>query len=483
MRLAPWALAAACTDPDPPVQPPAEGGPSAPTATELTVTSGPVPNLATAWAFDLATLPITPVDIACALDDDPLEVHAAASAGDAVWHHVELFGLLADADYTCVVTAGEARAEAAFRTEPLPAFVPPWTITVAGDPRDAYVLFDHHLDVYEDRPFPKVYVVDREGRVRWYHVVLDGESAVDAQYLGGGEFLIGGESVPPQRVDLARTVLARAEPSPLGKFGHQATRIDTGEVLALVATTNGVRGFDWQGFAVESRDEALGAPTWTWESQSAVDDGTLPVPTEDDLDPYHANAFSADADWLYVNVRSQNQVVAIDRDTGELEWHLGPGGVFTLLDAEGAPLPDAAWAWGAHGTKVALPRVLAYDNGRDRPDGTEYSRIVELDVDASGRTARIAWEHREDGWFEPIWGDADWLDDGRVLFTRAHCDHCIGPAEQRTEIVELEPATDTVTWRLTMDAAIDAGYRAEQIDGCALFANAKYCARGADGGR
>ena len=88
---------------------------------------------------------------------------------------------------------------------------------------------------------------------------------------------------------------------------------------------------------------------------------------------------------------------------------------------------------------------------------------------------RMSWEFTEEGWFETIWGDVDRLPDGHVLITRAHCGTCQPASAARTQLVEVDPATNEVVWRLVMEAQDDAGYRAERVDGCAIFANARYC--------
>ena len=127
-----------------------------------------------------------------------------------------------------------------------------------------------------------------------------------------------------------------------------------------------------------------------------------------------------------------------------------------------------------HAPEVHGDRIFYYDNGVGRPGGS-FSRVVELQIDEAARTATVVWEYTEPGWYETIWGDVDLLPDGNVLYTRAHCGTCLPNQSSTTQIVEVDPRTNTPVWRLVMSDIHDAGYRAERIDGCALFANRRYC--------
>ena len=48
-----------------------------------------------------------------------------------------------------------------------------------------------------------------------------------------------------------------------------------------------------------------------------------------------------------------------------------------------------------------------------------------------------------------------------------------------SEIVEIEPP-DTVVWRMAWPTRDYTVYRSERYDGCAVFANARYCPAVAD---
>ena len=118
-------------------------------------------------------------------------------------------------------------------------------------------------------------------------------------------------------------------------------------------------------------------------------------------------------------------------------------------------------------------RLLVHDNGWTRP-GPRASRVAEYVLDFDARTARLVWWWTEPDWYEPIWGDADWLPSGHVLVTRAHCGHC-ATGGGTTELIEIDPATDTVTWRLSLLDPAFTGYRAQRLEPCTIFDHRGYC--------
>jgi hypothetical protein len=119
-----------------------------------------------------------------------------------------------------------------------------------------------------------------------------------------------------------------------------------------------------------------------------------------------------------------------------------------------------------------------YDNGTDRPGGS-YSRVAEYELDLDAREATLLWSWTEPGWYDPIVGDADWLPNGHVLVTQGfnRCLDFFG--DDVSELVELQPP-DTVVWRMTWPTRDHTVYRSERYDGCAVFANARYCPAVAD---
>ena len=89
-----------------------------------------------------------------------------------------------------------------------------------------------------------------------------------------------------------------------------------------------------------------------------------------------------------------------------------------------------------------------YDNGQGRPVERPYSRVVEFRVDLDARVATRLWEWRDDGWYDPVLGDADWLPNGNVLVTKGFNVGRTPEIDDVSQVVELRPP-DEVVWRLS----------------------------------
>jgi hypothetical protein len=413
---------------------------------------------------------------------EPPEIHVADLTEASTAASLELFGLLAGATYTCVARSGCPGAEATvdLHTDPLPRLPPPLAQRPGSEASwGAYTLFNHQRPCAGDYS-NRLYVVDPDGRVRWQlELPVEARSSIDIEsvYLGDGTFLWGGGeelSGTPQIVALDHEIRHQAAyPGAEDDVYHHDLEWADGQITGLVASTvtGGTPGAE--GIRLLTHDVATQAVTWEWDAQRAVDQGQLPPP--DWIDPYHANSFAsvvdADGPGVYVTLLSTNTVIRVDQATGDISWTLGPGGDFVLVDESGSPLPEDAWLDGIHALDIFGDHLLLYDNGRD----TLRSQVMELTLDIPSRRAALTWTWTEFGWYEPIWGDADELPNGNVLIAMAH-DYCVGANPSHPgALVEVDRATDDVLWRLDFLDSNDATYRSQRIDGCALFANTRFC--------
>jgi hypothetical protein len=420
------------------------------------------------------------------------ERHEAVDPFDADLRF-SLLGLLADTEYHCTLlqpaeatTADEADAVAEvgpLRTPPR-AIPAPWSVTdhVPERRSGAYTLFNLG-DANHDDEAHLLVMVDPEGRVRWVHVIDRTSFDCDARYLDDGTVLYGGgQGIVPTVVALDGEVLWTApERAEAERYHHHTERLDDGTVLALRHTREvppegeGEVGQSWRGVRIE-HIAPDGTTPWSWESQRAVDDGWLPVPGANASDPWHANSARVLDDVTYLNLRQPSLLLAIAAD-GAVQWRLGPRGDFTLLDADGRPLSDEHWFHAAHDPEPHADadgtlRVLFHDNGYGRDTAPPYSQVLELVVDPVARTATRTWTWTEPGWYEPVWGDADELPDGGVLVARGHCRTC---GNGTSEIIEVDRPSGDVDWRLRFTGDPQSLYRAQRIDGCAIFHHVGYC--------
>lgn len=418
---------------------------------------------------------------------DPAEVHRATSVAPASVHTLSVFGLLADADYACTVAAtcpGDAFT-LDVHTPALPFDAPRLAVHPpdpgAAPPWGTYTLFNHQRPCADDHA-NRLFIVDPDGRVRWaYGLPVDAPSSIDIEsaWLGDGSVLWGGGEEPegvPQIVGLDHTVLHTAAYPGVeqDEFHHDIERTSEG-VIGLVTSEVHDGRASWDGFGLVRYDPDTQLVSWRWEAQTAYDRGQLWAAEPDQPDPYHANALAwaedVDGPAVYVSLLHADAVARVDATTGDVTWTLGRGRDFTLVDPDGAPLPDDLWFDGQHGLQVYGDRVFLYENGKE----DHQSKVVVLTLDPTTRTATLTYTWTEPGWFEPLWGDVDELPNGAIGVAMAHNWCNGGSADHPGALLELDPADGRVGFRLDFLGVDDATYRAQRIDACGLFANGAYC--------
>lgn len=147
-----------------------------------------------------------------------------------------------------------------------------------------------------------------------------------------------------------------------------------GDILVEVAP-DGTQRRVWDAF-----ENLPVIPNWGWEATELADGAA---------DWTHANGIQwlPDEDAYLVSLYGPQQVVRIDRSSGATEWILGEGGTFTLgADATFGP---------QHSPVRTETGLFLFDNG------TQTSRLVELDLDEGAATADLAWSWTSE--VQPAW--------------------------------------------------------------------------------
>jgi hypothetical protein len=418
-----------------------------------------------------------PAWMECTTDADPEERHLAEDPTPARHHELVVRGLLPETHYLCTVWAGSSWEQVGVQTPALP--LPP--LVASGEPSGAYTLFNVQTESYTEGE-ALLAMVDPQGRLRWWYpvgrdLVLDIDAEVE--WAEGGEpFVHLGGGWAHQRddqpnkgvfrdVDLSgETLLERLAPDFGVGFNHHSERLDDGSYLSLTFHEESLGDSSWYGVGVEQWDHGL---VWSWSTQALVEQGVLPVPEL--ASPYHPNSVSfvtdawGEAAWL--SLYTAKEVWRIDRLTGERTHVFGATGDFTVD-------PPGDWPYVQHDPDYQGDRVLMYDNGAGRPVEEPYSRVVEYELDLDARTAVRLWDWTEPGWYDPVIGDADYLPSGNVLIAQGFNKNRTPDSDDTSELLELRPP-DEVVWRATFPSRDWAMFRAQQYDGCALFANARYC--------
>ncbi len=173
-----------------------------------------------------------------------------------------------------------------------------------------------------------------------------------------------------------------------------------------------------------------------------VDDlGVRSIP----IDWLHANALSfGPRGNLLVSLHFLDQVISIASGFKSIEWRLGGFQTDFGLDAE------AVFSGQHTAVEIAPWRVLMFDNGFSRADGSRFSRALELELDTTTATASRVWEFRpsRDN-FARIISSARRLENGNTLVAFGTSGGVAG-ASGPIEVYEVERAGQVI-WHLLIN--------------------------------
>ncbi len=212
-------------------------------------------------------------------------------------------------------------------------------------------------------------------------------------------------------------------------------------------------------------------PVWVWNSFDHLDVNRHPLNFPDWT---HSNALLYTADGnLLLSVRHQNWILKIDykngQGAGDILWHLGFGGDFTLMG--GTDPTD--WQWAQHGpaffgrSSSGVFDLGVMDNGDDRafPNGASctvagfpvcpFSTVPIFHIDEAALTATIVF-HDIPGQYSNFGGDVAALDNGNVEFDL--CEDTTNPAPTGAAVFEVtRSANPQVVWKMNVTG--QNGYR------------------------
>ncbi len=424
----------------------------------------------------------------CTADEDPEERHLAESGERALRHRFALYGLAPERAYTCEVSsecAGAPPAAVAYTTPALPGDVGGYQVS-RGDAESwgSYTLFSEIAPCqdYETTNLHAV-IVDASGTVRWLYEIPEAivSSDVDVRYLGDGLIHIAGgwgtfDTRAPHRglfrtLDLSgAAIYERAAPTVGVGFNHHSERLESGEYLSLTYALHQDR---YVGVTAEVWDPIAAAVTWSWDSEEVLLSGQVDYPGF-----WVANSVSFVEDELgsamYLSMVTEDALWRVDRDSGALTHVIGYDEGWELVDGAGRPLGPGDWFFFQHDPELRDGRILMHDNGQDRPGG-ERTRVAEFAIDLQNRVLTLLWSWSQEGWYNPYLGDADRLDNGNILVATGYIWCAAGRADDVSSLIEIAPESGREAWRLDWPDGTYATYRAERLDGCAIFNNAATC--------
>ena len=251
-------------------------------------------------------------------------------------------------------------------------------------------------------------------------------------------------------------------------FHHDVAVLPNGHLIVLVSTTQnftdltGLPGVTTVlGDALIDLDTNL-KPVWMWNSLDHLDVNRHPMSFPDWT---HSNAilYSPTDGNLLLSMRHQNWVIMIDyadgKGAGDILWHLGEGGEFTLQGG----VDPTDWFYAQHGPSFTTPTTAGkfgltiFDNGNDRlfPNNQSlrrcgqptcpFSTSMVLNIDEDAKTATFAF-HDVLSIFSNFGGNAETLANSNIEF-----DLCSVPV-QSARVMEVTPSSPAQTvWQLDVN--------------------------------
>ena len=188
----------------------------------------------------------------------------------------------------------------------------------------------------------------------------------------------------------------------------------------------------------------------------------------------HANSFVWDKveNTIWLNVRNQNTILKIEKDSGEIIWKAGQLGNFTVLDTNGTEV-DTIWHYPHSLEWIGSNRYILFDNGLFNPDvpssmtrnGTGISGFVEFEIDEENQILREVWSWHSTNssyYFSESGGDADRLPDGNTLGIFANIALVLARPDP---IIFAEVTRDgTIAWELQVLGGEGTYYWAHRVE-------------------
>lgn len=375
-------------------------------------------------------------------------------------HEFWFYGLLEDLNFEYTFRLankeGPIVAQGTFSTDPLPLELPDVAyLYFEENPafKDWYLMY-----CYDNQNYLNLRLIyDRKGRIRFYHPssagdfiqVLDNgdfvstlHSALIATRLDGTEYQLFPVNLnPPVIRDTHHKFYVNSADATWAMVVF--ARSGAGVECDLVTPTNSAVA---DGIA---QIDSAGNEVWRFDYFDHTDE----LPPEnmdpdfcqiyfwgpDTYDLTHGNSvtpYPGENAYL-ISYLSQDRIIKVSRDTGEIFWQMGHDLDFTWIGSEPA---DEKWFLLQH-EPIWLPgdHILIYDNNKWQ----SWSRALELEVDLVNMTVEKVWEYRVPHGFGG--GNAQRNENGNTLISSGNSRYTVeviagGGAGDELFILEYENA-------------------------------------------
>jgi arylsulfate sulfotransferase len=387
----------------------------------------------------------------------PVSLYVAGMKQSTLYH---MRGVVQFADGTQFLDADQTFTTGAIPTGMLPAITA--TTTPGMTPQSGIELLDL-LQVGANTPQLYMVATDLAGNVIWsYNPGVFPTEVNPIKMLPNGHFLVNftsatvagdGQNSVTQEVDLAGNLIWQMKAAQLNTalaaatcagcnitvvgIHHDIAILPNGHLVVIASTQQVVSGVTVTGDVLIDLDQNHN-PVWLWNEFDHLDITRQPYSYPDWT---HTNAviYSPSDGNLIISIRNQNWVLKIDYNNGngpgDIVWHLGYQGDFTLLNADGTPDTNASdWFFAQHapsfvGTNTAGKFSLTlFDDGDDRgvtevAGGTCgvagqpgcYSTVPIFNLDETAKTATLAFRASTPNYVF-FGGNAEVLQNGNVEY-------------------------------------------------------------------
>lgn len=340
-----------------------------------------------------------------------------------------------------------------------------------------------------------VAVTDINGNILWsYNPGLTGVSANPIKLLPNGHFLVNFSAEAPdgansvlQEVDLTGKLVWQMTAADLNKAlasatcagcnitvlgtHHDFAILPNGHLVVIAGTQQNISGTTVTGDAVIDLDQNHN-PVWLWNEFGHLDTSRQPYMWPDWT---HTNAilYAQDDGNLVISIRHQNWIIKIDyangTGTGNILWHLGYQGDFTLVG--GTDPTD--WFYAQHGPSFTTTNttgqfgLAVFDNGDDRflpsgqvictgPSASCYSTAPILQIDETAMTATLN--------FHPTAPYYSFFGGNNALLSNGNVEYCATaePTAVNANVYEVtQTATPQTVWHMHITGQY--AYRGQRI--------------------
>jgi hypothetical protein len=258
-------------------------------------------------------------------------------------------------------------------------------------------------------------IVDAQGRVVWYGRTPS--APLGAARRANGHWVLlfgGGPGAGLIEFSALGEVVHRLDASalPAGQRIHHGITATPQDTLLFVAfDPREIDGQVRNGEALWEWNPETGALDKRWSAFDFIDPRVEFAPRSVPEDWLHANSVSIGPRGnIVVSLHFLDQVISLASDFRAIEWRLGGArSTFTGGTVNGSSGQHSA-------LEVATNRVLMFDNGVARADGSRFSRAIEFALDPGSGSVVTAWEYRPDPTiWAPVFGSVRRLPNGHSV--------------------------------------------------------------------